>query len=168
MMTLELSRLKDAQTDFDFSFPAGEIGLDIETARLKDAVNIKGKIQKQSARTVIEGEIFAGAEIECSRCLKLIEKNLEISFKASFVIEEFYTQAIEAQLNEDDLEVSLFDGDKIDLRELAREQILLDLSANIYCREDCKGLCQKCGGNRNLIDCSCEQKEIDPRWAKLK
>ncbi len=167
-MTVDLSQLKDAQTAFDFSLPAAEIELETEAARLKDTVKIKGKITKQSAQTVVAGEIFADAEIECHRCLQPVEKKLEIAFTASFVTPEFYTQATEAELRADDLEVSVFAGDKIDLSELAREQILLDLPARVFCGEDCKGLCLKCGANRNLIDCNCEDKEADPRWAALK
>jgi uncharacterized protein len=54
------------------------------------------------------------------------------------------------------------------LTELVREQILLAVPEQVFCREDCKGLCLKCSANRNLIDCNCEEKEIDPRWAALK
>jgi uncharacterized protein len=49
-----------------------------------------------------------------------------------------------------------------------REQILLNLPEQVFCKEDCKGLCQKCGANRNLIDCKCDSDETDPRWAALK
>jgi uncharacterized protein len=35
------------------------------------------------------------------------------------------------------------------------------------CREDCKGLCQSCGADLNAGLCSCEQGEVDPRWAAL-
>lgn len=167
-MIVDLSQLKDTQTDFDFSFPANEIELETDAARLKNTVRVKGKIIKQSVQTKVAGEIFADAELDCSRCLQPIEKQLEIAFDSGFVTPEFYTQATEAELRADDLEVSLFEGDKINLTELAREQILLDLPAQVFCGEDCKGLCQKCGANRNLIDCNCVEKEIDPRWAKLK
>ena len=36
------------------------------------------------------------------------------------------------------------------------------------CKEDCKGLCPKCGCDLNEKECSCTTKEIDPRWAVLK
>jgi uncharacterized protein len=68
----------------------------------------------------------------------------------------------------DDLDVSIYDGEKIDLTDLVREQILLDLPTQILCQEDCKGLCQKCGANLNEVNCNCEENEIDPRWSALK
>jgi uncharacterized protein len=42
------------------------------------------------------------------------------------------------------------------------------LPEQAFCREDCRGLCEKCGANQNLIDCKCEEKEIDPRWQGLR
>ena len=93
---------------------------------------------------------------------------MEISFKAVFVTPENYTKAKEAELGGEDLEVSVFDGNEIDLTELVREQILLNLPIQVFCQENCRGLCPKCGANQNLIDCKCKENEIDPRWASLK
>ena len=59
-------------------------------------------------------------------------------------------------------------GNAIDLAEIAREQILLELPQQFFCKDDCRGLCEKCGRNLNLKDCDCEDDEIDPRWAALK
>ncbi|HEV8596474.1 MAG TPA: DUF177 domain-containing protein, partial [Candidatus Dormibacteraeota bacterium] len=36
------------------------------------------------------------------------------------------------------------------------------------CREDCRGLCPVCGGNRNLVTCACPERAADPRLAALK
>jgi len=35
------------------------------------------------------------------------------------------------------------------------------------CKEDCKGLCPRCGKNLNEDNCICTEKEIDPRWEPL-
>ena len=88
--------------------------------------------------------------------------------KAAFVTEENYTSEKEAEVRNDDLNVSIYDGEKIDLTDLVREQILLDLPTQILCREDCKGLCQKCGANLNEVNCNCAENETDPRWSALK
>jgi uncharacterized protein len=34
------------------------------------------------------------------------------------------------------------------------------------CRPECLGLCERCGGDRNLGECSCGP-EVDPRWSVL-
>ena len=164
---IDLHDIKESERKFDFSIEPPEIDLESESAKLAAAARVSGKISKTIAQVNVEGEICAELEIECSRCLQPVKQKFEIPFRAAFVVPENYTQAKETELKTDELEVSVFEGDRIDLTELAREQILLAVPAQVFCAEDCKGLCQKCGANRNLINCNCEEKEIDPRWAAL-
>ena len=167
-MIVDLITIKERTSSFDFSIEPAQIDLESETARVKSVVEVQGKIKKGIVQVDVEGRISAGVEVECDRCLQPVEKSLEFPFDVAFVTPDNYTQAKEAELNQDDLEVSIYAGDKIDLSELAREQIILNLPEQTFCRDDCKGLCPKCGANRNLIDCNCEEKEVDPRWAALK
>jgi uncharacterized protein len=48
-----------------------------------------------------------------------------------------------------------------------REQVLLSLPARTLCKPDCKGLCPRCGENRNSGACRCEAVPADPRWGTL-
>jgi uncharacterized protein len=132
-MIVDVVSLKDGQTSFDFQVAPGEIDLEGEPVKLKDAVKIQGELKKGIAQTDVRGEISGEIQVECNRCLQDARMYLEL-----------------------------------DLTELAREQILLNLPSQVFCREDCQGLCQKCGANLNLIDCSCEESEVDPRWAALR
>lgn len=167
-MIVDLTTLKERQTKFDFSVSSAEIDLEDETAKLIGDIKVEGKLTKGIVETEIEGTISGKIKVECTRCLQPVETSLGFPFEASFVAPENYTQEKEAELKSADLEIALFEGDKIDLTGLAREQILLNLPTQIFCREDCKGLCAKCGANRNLIDCKCEKHEVDPRWSTLK
>ena len=168
MMIVDLITLGDSTLEFDFSVAPEEIDLSAEYAQLKNAAEVKGNVTRHIAHTDVEGVITAEIELECSRCLDKIDKNFEIPFKAAFVVPENYTQAKEAELGAEDLDVSVIEGNEIDLTELVREQILLSLPEQVFCSEDCKGLCDKCGANRNLINCNCKENEVDPRWAALK
>lgn len=167
-MVVDLNSLESSVLEFNFALLPESIDLEVEGAALKSAVKVKGKLAKGIAQVDVAGEIFADAVIECARCLQPIERKLEIPFTAEFVSAEHYTAAKEAKLRGNDLDVSVFEDDKIDLTELVREQILLNLPEQIFCREDCKGLCEKCGANRNLVDCNCIETEVDPRWSALK
>jgi len=167
-MIIDLITLRDSPHEFECLLEAQEIDLESEDAELKNAVKVKGKLTKHIAQTDVEGTIGAQLEIDCTRCLQKIDKDLEFAFEAAFVTPENFTEAKEAELSTKDLDVSVIEGNEIDLTELVREQILLNLPEQVFCREDCKGLCEKCGANRNLIDCNCKEKEIDPRWAALK
>lgn len=167
-MIIDLGVLEKSSLPFDFLVQPGEIDLEDETAKLNGVVKVAGELKKGIVRTDVSGKISAPVLLECTRCLTEIERNLEFPFEAAFVAPEHYSDAKEVGLSDADLSVSLLEDDKIDLIELAREQILLNLPEQVFCREDCKGLCDKCGANRNLINCNCEEKEIDPRWAALK
>ncbi len=166
-MIVDLTTLKNSLFSFDFALTPEEINLESEEATLKNVVKTQGNLKKGIAQVDVEGEIFCDFEIECSRCLTSAESSLEIGFAAAFVSPENHTEAKEAELGVEDLEVSIIEDDQIDLTELVREQILLYLPTQIFCRENCQGLCPKCGANRNLIDCKCQEKEIDPRWKAL-
>jgi uncharacterized protein len=167
-MIIDLITLGSSPFDFAVSFAPEEIGLEGDNAELKSPVKVEGKLTRRIVQADIEGEISAAIVIECSRCLQPVEKSLSFPFDVSYVAPENYSEAKEIELRENDLDVALFDGQNIDIKELAREQILLNLPTQIFCSEDCKGLCPKCGANRNLIDCNCEEKEIDPRWQSLR
>ena len=120
---------------------------------------------------VFLGGLFAeqvDAAVDCSRCLEPIERPTELFFDAIFVSSDMMPEDADTALTDSDLDESVADGGVIDVADALREQIMLDLPDHPVCREICKGLCPKCGGNRNLIDCKCEENEIDPRWAALK
>ena len=167
-MIVDLITLGNSPFQFEFSLSPQEIDLESDEAKLKNEVKVEGVLTKHIAQTDVEGKISAELETECTRCLQEIEQDFKVEFEAVFVAEENYTNTKEAELNAKDLDVSIIEGNEIDLKELVREQILLNLPEQVFCKKDCKGLCEKCGANRNLIDCNCIEKEIDPRWSVLK
>ena len=66
-------------------------------------------------------------------------------------------------------------GERIDVAaELGAFTTLLETETTLalpmkpLCREDCRGLCPVCGGNRNVTACACETHVPDPRWTALK
>jgi uncharacterized protein len=61
-----------------------------------------------------------------------------------------------------------YSGDEIDLSELLRESLLLELPMRPLCSDDCVGLCSVCGKNLNQGPCGCVHDDVDPRWAVLK
>lgn len=167
-MIIDLSSLEKNSLDFEFSLAASEIDLEHDNAKLINPVTAKGNLTKRTAQTDVEGEVSAEIEIDCTRCLQKTENRLKIPFNVVFVTPENYSEAKETELRGEDLDVSIYEGDQINLTELVREQILLNLPVQVFCREDCQGLCEKCGANLNKTTCNCKDEEIDPRWAALK
>jgi uncharacterized protein len=167
-MIIEISSLDDKPRPFDLKLAGEEIDLDVEGVKLSGTVEANGEVSRRIAQTDVRGHIGATAVMDCVRCLQAVERPVSVDFDVSYVDPEHFAVDKEKEVAPDDLETDVLEGDSIDLKEIVREQILLDLPVQVFCSEDCKGLCQKCGGNLNLVTCSCHDDEADPRWAALK
>ena len=71
-------------------------------------------------------------------------------------------------VGEEDLDTAFYRDGVIDLRELVREQLYLQLPMKPLCQPECRGLCPSCGANRNVVACTCAQRPPDPRLAALR
>ena len=58
-------------------------------------------------------------------------------------------------------------GDMIDLTEVVRQHLVLALPIAPRCSSDCRGLCPRCGADRNAGTCGCDTEGIDPRLQAL-
>lgn len=164
-MIINLTELSADEKIFDF---VSQPDLEDEAARLARPAKITGRLKKGIAQVDVAGEIKSQVEIDCARCLAPFTLDLQIPFQVAYVSAEHYTQAKEAEIRGADLEIAIYENEEVSLAELVREQILLNVPAQAFCKEDCQGLCQKCGANKNTQSCSCEEKETDPRWSALK
>ncbi len=95
----------------------------------------------------------------CDYCMECVNKSIDFSF--NHIIKKSST-------HEDDLNCIITPNYKLDLDSVIREDILLEFPSVILCKSDCKGICQRCGKNLNLGDCSCEKIDIDPRMEALR
>lgn len=103
----------------------------------------------------VKGTIYTTFKGACSRCLEPLEQTLPVE------IEEEYT------LQPQECGFSISAGREIDLSEAVRQYSLLAAPMKPLCREDCAGLCSRCGRNLNTGSCGCPTVDIDPRLAKL-
>src|SRR5437773_2081868 len=55
----------------------------------------------------------------------------------------------------------------LDPEQMVRDSVVLSMPFSPLCRPDCLGLCPRCGGDRNLGECTCSEEVVDPRWAGL-
>lgn len=167
-MRIELASLEGARAKFAHSYAEGELVLGDERLRLVQPPTVSGEIRREDRRVHVKGRAVARVQVECDRCLKLIELPADSSFKLEYVTQEDYQAHQAVELTEDDLDLTVFDGEVIDVDALVTEEILLAVPDHILCKDDCKGICPRCGADRNSVDCGCETAEVDPRWAGLK
>jgi uncharacterized protein len=167
-MRIEVENLTAAGSPFAHTYRAEEVELEEEGAQLISDAAVEGSASRKGEQVRLRGTIRTEVELLCDRCVKPERAPLAVEFDTSFIPQEVEAVKQEnVELLPEDLGLSAYDGEAVDLDELVREQILLALPLRHLCREDCKGLCQKCGADLNAGDCSCEQSEVDPRWAAL-
>jgi len=167
-MIIDLENIGARPKAIEAVFRPDEIKLDVDGAVLGDNVAFEGVTERINGKAHLRGEIRALVTLDCTRCLEPTETAIDESFDSIYVDPTEAPSEAEIILGAEQLDESIADEGRIDIAESVREQIMLALPDHPLCREDCKGLCPKCGGNRNLIDCQCEENEIDPRWAALK
>jgi uncharacterized protein len=167
-MRIELANLEGTDGRFAHKYEPGELVPSDDRVRLSEPPAISGRVLKANSKVKLEGRITARAQVECDRCLKLIDVPVDTDFPVEYVTTEEYVASDVAELAEEDMQLSVFDGEVIDIDELVNEQLLLAVPTRVVCEESCKGFCPVCGANRNAADCSCEVNDTDPRWAGLK
>ena len=95
----------------------------------------------------------------CDRCLTEVPTVLVLDFNRLVT-----APGVEDE-EADDLE--FMDGYQLDVEAFIHNEILVNWPAKILCRDDCKGICPKCGQNLNIRDCGCDTFVPDPRMAVI-
>jgi uncharacterized protein len=134
---------------------------------LKSPVRVSFECYRAGTELFAAGTIDAVTRAICSRCAEEFDGVSHRAFRY-VLAPEVVGDEQEFALRAEDLEFSQYQGDEIDLTPLIREQVLLGLTARPLCREDCRGLCPRCGINLNEQSCDCTAATPDPRLAVLR
>jgi uncharacterized protein len=167
-MRIELVNLEHGRADFAHVYQPDELGRFDERVSLVEPVKVEGKVRLAGPEVFVNGHIETRAQVECDRCLKQVEIPVNADFDLQYITGAEYESSAAAELTEEALAVSVFDGETIDVDEIVKEQILLAVPTRIVCQPDCKGICPVCGIDKNTDECECETTDVDPRWAALK
>ena len=125
-----------------------------------EPVTAEGQVRNTAGVLVMTGSIQTTIHGICDRCATEFDREIEFPLDVVLVTE------LANEENEDEWVFPL-EGDSADLDDIVRTVFVLNLDSKLLCKEDCQGLCCRCGKNLNDGPCSC-QKELDPRFAALK
>ncbi len=169
-MKLRVDRITDEATHSVFQAPIDELNERLEGAgahefRLVSALDVDVTYYRAGEDLFFEGRCVTTVEATCARCLETFTQPLAAPFE--FVLTRGAPGPESQELRTEDLSLSFYTGDEIDLTPLVGEQAILALPTRAVCREDCRGLCPGCGANRNTEPCSCPAPAPDPRLAAL-
>jgi len=112
---------------------------------LKTPVKIIGTIKNSADVVKLKARVTAFIVKDCDRCCKETENEFNIDIDTVLVLN--------ASDNDDYVEVPSYE---LNLYELVRSEIILNLPVLHLCSEDCKGICPTCGTNLNESCCNCE------------
>ena len=120
----------------------------------------------------VEGTVETEARLACSRCLKEYSQPLLARFALAYSEElpQVDTEDDEEgiELSAEEMGLSLFHGEEIDMRDAVAEQVVMALPLRPLCSEACKGLCPQCGADLNDGDCGCSPAPFNAKFAALK
>ena len=125
-----------------------------------EPVLASGAVRNTAGVLVMKGLITTCIHGTCDRCATEFRRNVEIPIDVVLVTE------LANEENEDEWVFPL-EANKADLEDIIRTVFVLNMDSKLLCKDDCAGLCCRCGKNLNEGPCAC-QKELDPRFAALK
>lgn len=160
MLQIDLRELArgpvDTRADLAGTDPLFE-GLEVTLA---EPVRVEGRLQAAGeGRFYWRASLRSGMVGECRRCLAPVVVPIVADVDALF--------SQDPDALEDPSSYPLArDALVIDLRPAVREELLLAVPRWVVCREDCRGLCPRCGKDLNAGACGCPA-PVDPRWGGL-
>jgi DUF177 domain-containing protein len=167
-MRIELDSLAEQGSKFSRIYQPTDLALDDRDLRLGEPAEVRGRIRRKGGEVELRGELRTTIEVPCDRCLKSVQLPVDAGFVERFVPSVSWRAEEQHELQEEELNLAVFDGEAINLDDVVREEILLAIPDHVLCHEDCKGLCPDCGADRNVSECGCDSQEGDSRWEALK
>jgi uncharacterized protein len=174
-MEFKISELEQEPVEFDVELAPGAVELG-EEAEQKGSLATSGRAEviheHRGPKDIVadirlRGRFKGDFEVPCARCVEPVEVPLEGDFDLIYRPAGADSDSPERSITAQETEISYYQGDSLLLEDVLREQVLLSLPVRTLCKPDCKGLCPRCGENRNSRKCSCEEGPSDPRWEAL-
>ncbi len=123
-------------------------------------ISVSGEIVNRAEMLILSMTVSGERNLVCDRCALEFSRVTTVPFEACVV------ENLDNGDEEDGFIIC--EGDELEIDELAVSVFILGFETKNLCKEDCKGLCSKCGANLNEQACSCKDESIDPRLEVLK
>ena len=140
----------------DFGEEAVQVG-ELDTSGQAEVIHEHRGPKEIVADIRLKGRFAGRFEVPCARCIEPVEIPLEAEFDLIFRPIGADVDPPERSITASETEIGYYQGDSLLLEDVLREQVLLSLPVRTLCKPDCKGLCPRCGQNRNTDSCSCDQ-----------
>lgn len=152
----EIINIPGGKVPFQFELDLSEMTFN-SVEMFKAPVCVSGQVANAGGVLTLTAAVDAQLVCVCARCLIQFENSVHFDVDVTLA---------ESTQDEDDPDVYLLEGDSIDVDEVIVTAFVLNMEQRFLCREDCQGLCEKCGADLNEGHCNCKA-NIDPRLAVL-
>ena len=95
------------------------------------------------------------------------DKVLELTGTGKITVGIPCDRCLETERVNDLDESSYLTGMNLDVDRLVYLEVLICWPLKVLCKEDCKGICSRCGKNLNEGPCGCKEEPKDPRMAAI-
>jgi uncharacterized protein len=160
---INISNLSQGTHEYKLSKSAAELELH---EHFNGDVTSQVTLEKSARQILLRVGLRSSASFQCDRCLEDFTKEISPSFQIVYVWDGEERSAE----REEDIRILRADTNIIDISDAVRDTLLVAIPLKLLCKEDCAGLCPKCGKNLNHAaggSCDCAPDEIDSRWNKL-
>lgn len=154
-----ITKVNGASLAMDFDEVHAVDGQLMEGYNLSRPISFNGNLTNIDGILEFDGWLKTGYKVICYRCLKEIERQLDIKVNESIM---------NGKSNIDELDAYTYTGNSLVLNKIIEDNIILNLPMKQVCTPDCKGLCQKCGDNLNEGPCNCKVDFMNPQMESLK
>ncbi len=132
-----------------------------------DMAHVFLKVFRFGKKILVEGTLKISVSLNCSRCLRDFSYPADTAFRDEYEPAEEIKGEDDQELTEQELDLSFYSNDELDIPEIIKEQVILSIPMKPLCNTDCQGICPKCGKDLNDGACGCKEEGIDPRLAPL-
>ena len=127
-------------------------------------MKVKGEITNTAGYMRMTLTTSVAYDASCARCLSPISGEFSLNLEKTVA-----PRNLLGDLDEDKLdEFAIIEDGFLDIDEQLYEQLEMEFPMRHLCKEDCLGLCQRCGKNLNEGECGCDHKDFDPRLEPLR
>ena len=143
--------------------------IDFRTGDFRQVAPLRVELEAELAGAEIHivGRLATRLELTCARCLEPVGQPMAPSFDLLYRPVATISREEEVGLKPQDAEIGFYTGEGLFLADVVAEQVHLALPMKVVCREECRGLCPRCGANLNREPCRCGPSAVDPRLAPL-
>lgn len=169
-MRIRVHDVEESAKELVYEESIGELNALFEQGPVHDyhfsvPATVRVRYYRSGQELFLRGSVLSEVVGECARCLENYTFRLDTTFSFVLVPRPAVVSVRAIGDEVEDVNLSYYAGEEIDLSPLVCEQIVLAMPTQPLCRPECQGLCSRCGANLNGGSCGCGAQAGDARLA---